>query len=198
MIAKLALLIGLLALSFNACLAGIGKIEGYFSAKAFLTSTNCLDSDVGGYVLGSYGNCVKIFGGPQDPSTSLTSYKITNVNNQNQNGVNTIVFTKQFYSDGSCDVANGTATTNSIEVGKCEPSKETTSSSFEYSNTTLSITSSPVAGLSVSGYQEYNYCSMKSRTSYQYIYPNNYCYVQSGRTKAGANYKVWYTRNFRS
>lgn len=186
MLVNFALLVGLLACSLSACLASIGKIDGYFSAKTYFSSTDCQGADVGGYVFNSYGNCIKIFGGPQDPSTSLTSYKVSNVKNEN----GSIFFTKQLYSDGACEVAAGAATTSSIEVGKCKVGDGETPASYEYSNTTQALAASPISGLKVSGYQEYNYCAQNARTSYEFIYPNNYCYAQTGRTKSGANYKV--------
>lgn len=173
-------------------LAGFGRIEGYFSGKTYFNSADCANDDIGGFIYGSFGNCVKIFNGPEDPTTSLTSYKISEVIEKDGK----ITYSKQYFSDGSCDVPEGAAQSLSLDTGKCSPSNSasvtTSSASYMFTNTSIGSTLPtvfPVDGLSVKGYQEYNYCSQNIRAAYEYIYPNNYCYASSGRTKTGVTYQ---------
>ena len=105
-----------------------------------------------------------------------------------------IAYTKQKYSDGACEVADGAVESASITVGACGSSKDIggDSLSYVYTNATEALsTTYSVSGLSVRGYQEYSYCAQTIRPAYEYVYPNNYCYASSGRTKSGVAYSAY-------
>lgn len=170
------------------------SVAGAASPQGFLSQALYVDRDCEQYgkpfALSStaYGECVKIFNGPEDPTTELTSYKleVTPVPNTPQ------LQTKfQVYLDSACKKPAGQSTESVITLNNCISSNSQTQSgpSAAYINqTSEAYIPAEIEGLSVLGFQEPSHCSANKELTYEIAYPNDACVQGSGTVKKGAAY----------
>lgn len=172
----------LFALLFVVPSLAVNQIKGFMEQTFYMTTKTCAN-DPSAYVTSSWGECVKIFAGPEDPTTELTSYRL-NIGESTVPGQ--IVMEKYLFSDSSCIKANGQQT-SVVFVSDCLASDP---NSFQFSNVTHStqLPSSLISGLAVLGYQEYNTCSQNRQVTNRVVYPNDQCYPSEGKTKRGDKY----------
>jgi len=127
--------------------------------------------------------CTKIFAGPEDPSTELTSYLL----NVGQGASpNELVLEKNFFLDSECKKPNGQQSAT-IVIDECFAGSP---NSMQYNNATQSssLPASTAAGTQVLGFQEYQTCSNNKAVTQRIVYPNDACYPNSGKTSKGVAY----------
>ena len=178
---KYALLV-LLASLFVASSLVVNQLKGYVEQNLYLATTECANTP-SAYVSSSWGECVKIFAGPEDPTTELTSYRL-NIGDGTTTGQ--IVLEKNFFSDSKCTKANGQQTFVA-PINQCFSADP---NSVQYNNATQSADLPVVfvSGLAVLGFQEYNTCSQNRQVTNRIVYPNDQCNPSEGKTKRGDKY----------
>lgn len=164
--------------------SALSNIDGYIVGNLYFESSTCGNKPAGINSEG-FGMCVKIFNGPEDPTTELTSYKMV-VTSSDDTSVHV---SKQLYKDSTCKTPNGNPELTVLPINKCVATAPTTS--FQYVNTTKQLLPSPVNGWAVHGFQEYQTCSSNSKITYEFIYPNDNCYVSNGKTSTGVEYNAF-------
>ena len=160
-----------------------------FLSQALYNGRDCEQTGGKPYAMSTtvYGECVKIFNGPEDPTTELTSYKleVTPVPDTPQ------LQTKfQLYLDSACKKPSQ-STESVITLNNCISSNSQTQSgpSSAYINQTSEAYIPPeINGLAILGYQEPSHCSANKELTYEIAYPNNACIQGSGTIKKGAAY----------
>ena len=176
---------------YLALLAVLAVMNGCAAANAggFLTQSlfTLADCETNGqkpfaWTSVAYGECVKVFNGPEDPTTELTSFKLDVAA---ASGTLQLESKYQLYLDSACKKPNGPASESTITINSCISSHSQTSSgpSAEYLNQTSSLYVPEVDGLAILGFQEPSQCSANKQATYEVAFPNDACIQGSGQTK---------------
>jgi len=152
--------------------------QAYTEQKIFVSSPMCTAKPTA-YITTAHGVCVKIFGGPQDPTTELTSFRLT----AQQGSGEQLSLAKAFFSDSQCTVPAGQQRL-AVLMNDCFALPP---NGMQYTNaTTGADMPEPAvsAGVSVVGFNEYSSCSNGRHATYRTIYPNGACIPQKGQAHA--------------
>ena len=171
----------LLGRVFSQSVAGAGG----FLLQSLYSNADC---DINGKPFAqsstAYGECVKIFAGPEDPTTELTSYKLLV---SAVEGTPQLQAKYQLYQDSACKKPNGQPSDSVITLNACisSHSQSQAGPSSAYLNSTSTLYLPPVDGLAIVGYQEPSQCSANKQATFEIAYPNDACVQGTGSIKKG-------------
>lgn len=162
----------LIMITFQSIIASPTRIDGYLSS---MWSPTCDNNKVSAVVQEAIGVCVKIFEGPEDPTTEVPSYKMELLSMDEQ----TINLSKQYYTDSLCTVVNGDAVKLSYNIGKCN-----SQDGLIYQNVTknLSPPATQMNGWTIMGFQQPSQCSSSKDVTWNAQFANDNCFPISGTT----------------
>jgi len=165
----------LVAVAAAALGASVSRLDGFLQIDRY-TSAACAEAGPSAFVQEPLGVCVKIFEGPEDPTTEVPSQKTEVISADGE----TINVSKQVYSDSACSKANGDAEKTTYSINKC-----VTPAGMVVQNVTKDLAPpSPElsGGWSITGYQEPTTCSSAKSATWNAVFVNDACFPIAGTT----------------
>ena len=152
--------------------------QGFTEQVMFVSSATCAAKPTA-YITTAWGICVKNFGGPQDPTTELTSFLLLAQEGSGEQ----LSLAKSFFADSQCSVPSGQQRVALLK-NDCFALPP---NGMQYTNATTGADMPEPAvsgGVAVVGYNEYGSCSNARHATYRVIYPNDACIPQKGQAYA--------------